>query len=216
MTKRKIRVVVADDHPLFRGGVSLTMQEAGDIEVVGECDSAETVVVKVRETLPDVVLLDISMPGNGLTAARKIGLEHPEVRILMLTVSEQDEDVLNALRSGAAGYVLKGVDADALVDAVRNVHRGESYISPGLAGRVLLSMNTGVRQDAPSPDPISALTHREVQILRLVARGMSNREVGRELDLREATVKHYMTNILEKLQVRNRVEAALLAREEDI
>lgn len=211
MTEKPIRVVIADDHPLFRDGVSRTLEEAQDISVVAECDSADSAIAAIADHLPDIALLDISMPGNGLNAAKAIGLEYPAVRVLMLTVSEQDEDVVTAMRYGAAGYVLKGVDADSLIGAVRGVYRGQSYISPTVAGRVLSALNTGARTH--KKDPISELTHREEQILRLVALGKSNREIGENLDLQEATVKHYMTNILQKLQVRNRVEAALLARD---
>ncbi|SMX41965.1 response regulator [Maliponia aquimaris] len=211
---RRIRTLLADDHPLFRNGVARTLEEAGDIEIVAQCGSADDAVAATSEHMPDVALLDISMPGNGITAATRIGTEFPAVRVIMLTVSEQDDTVMRALEAGASGYVLKGVSAEALIAAVRGVHAGGSYISPELAGRVLSAMGAGMARNARTYDPVSDLTRREEQILRLVARGCSNREIGEDLSLQEATVKHYMTNILQKLQVRNRVEAALLAREE--
>jgi two-component system nitrate/nitrite response regulator NarL len=206
-----IRIVIADDHPMFRNGVARSLEECGDIEIVASCADAAEAVAAVGQHLPDIALLDVSMPeGGGLLAARRIGVDYPAVRVIMLTVSEQDDDVLNAIGSGASGYVLKGVTAAALIETVRNVHAGGSYFSPGLAGRVLSAMRAN---NACDSDPFVSLTKREEQILRLVARGAQNREIGEELGLQEATIKHYMTNILQKLHVRNRVEAAILARE---
>jgi len=216
MVNNAIRIVVADDHPLFRGGVVRTLAEFDDMEVLAECGSAEAVIEAVGRLLPDIVLLDISMPGGGLEAARQIGQRFPAVHIVMLTVSEADDDVLAALQAGARGYVLKGVGAAQLVDLVRSVARGGSYVSPDLAARLLTTMQRPATAPDKEPDPIADLSKREEQILRLVAQGRSNKEIGRELDLQEKTVKHYMTNVLQKLQVRNRVEAALLARERGI
>lgn len=215
MTAR-ISIVIADDHPLFRDGVARSLQEAGDIDVLAECTSADEAVQAVADHMPDIALLDISMPGNGISAAERIGERFPAIRIIMLTVSEQDDDLLRALKAGASGYLLKGVAVNTLIEAVRSVRAGGSYISPGLAGKVLSAMGAGKARNARVSDPISDLSHREEQILRLVARGASNREIGEDLGLREATVKHYMTNILQKLHVRNRVEAALIAREKGL
>ena len=205
-----IRVVLADDHPLFREGVAKTIADLGNFEVVGQGASAAEAVQLVQNLLPDMVLLDISMPGSGIEAARQINLTCPVVKIIMLTVSEQDDDVMAALKVGARGYVLKGIGGDELVSVLQAIHRGDSYVSPSLAARLLAEM-----QSPPSIHAASAseLTAREEQILRLVAKGLSNREAGMELQLQEKTVKHYMTNILQKLQVRNRVEATLIARE---
>ena len=212
----QIRVVIVDDHPLFRGGVVRTLQEHEGIAVVGEGGSAEEAISLVDLHLPDIVCLDISMPGGGVEAAREIGRRYPAVRIVMLTVSEEDENVLSALQAGARGYVLKGVGARELVEVLRGVAEGASYVSPDLAARVLTAMKRPAGDGRPMDDPIASLSKREEQILGLVAQGMSNKEIGRELDLQEKTVKHYMTNILQKLQVRNRVEAALLARERGV
>jgi two-component system, NarL family, nitrate/nitrite response regulator NarL len=212
----QIRVVIVDDHPLFRGGVVRTLQEQEDIEIVGEGGSAEEALALVDQHLPDIVCLDISMPGGGVVAAREIGRRYPAVRIVMLTVSEADEDVLSALQAGARGYVLKGVGARELIELLRGVAEGGSYVSPDLAARVLSAMKRPAGDGHPLDDLIASLSKREEQILRLVAQGLSNKEIGRELDLQEKTVKHYMTNILQKLQVRNRVEAALLARERGV
>lgn len=207
-----IRVVVVDDHPLFRSGVVRTLDEEPDIKVAAEGASAQDAIDLVARHKPHVVLLDISMPGNGIAAARKIAQAHADVKIAMLTVSENDQDVMKALAAGARGYVLKGVGAPELVSMIRGVASGESYISPSLAAGLLVAMNSTGQVPAPQ-SALSSLTDREDQILRLVAKGLSNKEVGRELDLQEKTIKHHMTGILQKLQARNRVEAAVIARE---
>lgn len=204
-----ITIVIADDHPLFRGGVARTLAESGRFDVLGEGGSAAEALELVAEHLPDIALLDISMPGDGLAAAREIGRRFPAVRIVMLTVSEADEDVLTALEAGARGYALKGIGAEELTRTLTDVASGASYVSPALAARVLQAMQREPRRT----DPMAELSKREEAILRLVSQGRSNKEIGRELSLQEKTVKHYMTNILQKLQVRNRVEAAVLARE---
>ena len=208
----RIRIVLVDDHPLFREGVAMTLASKPEFEIVGQGVSADDAVRLAKDLLPDVILLDISMPGGGIAAARKIAVSCPVVKIVMLTVSEHDDDVLSALQAGARGYILKGVGAEELIGIVRAVDGGASYVSPDLAARLLVEAQSGIAPDAP-PDPIAGLTAREEQILKLVSNGLSNKEVGRDLDLQEKTVKHYMTNILQKLQVRNRVEAAIMARE---
>ncbi|WP_435256787.1 response regulator [Thioclava sp. FR2] len=208
----KTSIVVADDHPLLRGGVVLTLQEHGAFQVVAQAGSAEDAVKAVESHQPDIALLDISMPGSGLNAAAEIASRFPAVKIVMLTVSENDDDLLTALKIGARGYVLKGVSAQDLGDVLQNIAEGASYVSPSLAARVLAAMQAR-SSAAASAGSFEDLTQREVAILKLVATGKSNKEIARDLDLQEKTVKHYMTNILQKLQVRNRVEAALRARE---
>lgn len=208
----KINVVVADDHPLLRGGVVLSLQEHGGFNIVAEAGTADEAIQAVETHLPDIALLDISMPGSGLTAATEIASRFPTVAIVMLTVSEADDDLLSALRLGARGYILKGVSSQDLIDVLINVAGGASYVSPHLAARVLAAMQArNGRSDAAIS--FEDLTSREIGILRLLATGKSNKEIARDLDLQEKTVKHYMTSILQKLQVRNRVEAALRARE---
>lgn len=207
-----IRIVLADDHPIYREGLVRSLEDAGGIEVVGLAKDGEEAAEVVLRARPDVVLLDISMPkGGGLAAlARILQMENPP-RVAMLTASESDEDLMQAIKLGALGYILKGVGAGELADLVRELAAGRSYVSPGLAGRLLVALR---RPQAPAaaPNPLEDLTKREEDILKLVAQGKSNREVGEALDLQEKTVKHYMTSILQKLQVRNRVEAAMLAR----
>ena len=207
----RISLIVADDHPLYREGVVRTLSAEPDIEVAGVGASADEAVSLVAGHMPDIALLDISMPGGGLSAARRIAEAYPAVKIVMLTVSEQDEDVHAALKAGARGYVLKGIGGAELVQLLREVAGGASYVSPTLAARLLKEAGQG--GDTGPAGRLDSLTDREHEILMHVADGMSNKEVARALDLQEKTVKHYMTNILKKLQVRNRVEAAILARE---
>jgi DNA-binding NarL/FixJ family response regulator len=201
-----IRVVVADDHPLFREGVITSLQSVPDIVVVGQAADADEALRVVREELPDLALLDVTMPGGGIDAARKIAAACPATRIVMLTVSEDEDDLLAAMKAGASGYVLKGVSANDLATVVRSVSNGDVYVAPSLAFGLLREMSS------PRPsDPLAELSARERQVLELVANGLGNQEIGSKLGLAEKTIKHYMTNILTKLQVRSRVEAALLA-----
>jgi len=201
-----IRVIVADDHPLFREGVVHSLRAARDVEVVGEASDAEGAIRLAVERQPDVALLDIHMPGGGLTAAERMRSSHPRIRVVMLTVSEEEESLVAAMKAGAAGYVLKGVSAAELLGVVRSVHGGQVYVPPALAYALLREM-TQPRQ----PEPLAELTDREREVLGLVAHGLSNYQVGRRLGLAEKTVKHYMTIVMAKLGVRSRVEAALLA-----
>ena len=206
MTTERLQVVVADDHPLFREGVIASLSADGGIVVVGEAGEAETAVRVVREVLPDVVLLDVDMPGSGLWAASRIASASPATRVIMLTVSEDEDHLLAAMKAGASGYVLKGVSASELTRIVRSVCAGEVYVAPSLAFGLLHEMTAPRRSD-----PLEELGTRERQVLELVASGLSNQEIGLRMGLAERTVKHYITNVLKKLQVRSRVEAALLA-----
>jgi two-component system nitrate/nitrite response regulator NarL len=201
-----IRIVVADDHPLFREGVVTSLGSNPGMSVVGQAETADEAVRLVREELPDLALLDITMPGGGIEAARKIASACPATRIVMLTVSEDEDDLLAAMKAGASGYVLKGVSARELAAVLRSVSAGEVYVAPSLAFGLLREMS----KPRPS-DPLAELSTRERQVLELVASGLSNQEIGLKLGLAEKTIKHYMTNILTKLQVRSRVEAALMA-----
>lgn len=218
MTTASIRIIIVDDHPFFRQGVAVSLSEQG-FTVVGEGSSADDAVRLVNELRPDVALIDLSMPGGGLSALLTILEASPELKVVILTVSESDEDVLQALRGGAHGYVLKGVRAAGLCEIIQNVVAGERYVSPALAARILTEMRGSGATVAPSQpvaeiaDAIHSLTPREEQILTLVSNGKSNKEVAREIGLQEKTIKHHMTSILQKLQVRNRTEAALLLRE---
>ncbi len=202
-----LRVLVADDHPLFREGVVHSLAGKTGIMVVGQAATGEEAVHLCRNLLPDVALLDIAMPGQGgLVAASEIAIACPVTKIVMLTVSEHEDDLLAAFKAGARGYVLKGISARDLVNILRAVAAGEVYVSPSLAAGMLMEMT-----HSRSPDPLTELTEREREILQLLAEGLTNREIGERMHLAEKTIKHYMTNVLGKLHVRSRVEAALLA-----
>lgn len=206
-----IRVAVVDDHPLFREGVTRSLSEIEGFEIVAEGSSGED-AVRIAGTLrPDVLLVDISMPGGGLDAIPAVLDVAPSQKIVMLTVSETSEDVITALDRGAMGYVLKGVGARTLADAIRTVAAGEGYVAPTLSAR-LISARSQIA--APGkPALVTSLTPREMQVLELVAVGMSNKHVAIKLDLQEKTVKHHMTQILTKLGVTNRTEAAMALRD---
>ncbi|MSP12182.1 MAG: response regulator transcription factor [Chloroflexi bacterium] len=208
----KIQIVIVDDHPLFREGVVHTLQAEADIEVVGEGSRADEAIRLAQDLLPDLILLDITMPGGGINAARAIATACPVTRIVMLTVSEAEEDVTAALRAGARAYILKGVSSRELVRILRDVYTGDGYVTPILAASLLFEMTNPAAGSRPPASLLDDLTERERQILELVAAGQSNKEIGQQLFLSEKTIKHHMTNILQKLQVRNRVEAALLAQ----
>jgi DNA-binding NarL/FixJ family response regulator len=205
-----IRIAIVDDHPLFREGVARSLGEMGGFELVGEGASAEDAERLARASTPDILLLDISMPGGGLNALAAILAAMPEQKVVMLTVSETNADVAQALKAGARGYVLKGVGSKALAEILRDVANGQSYVSPSLSARLLSDL---LQPTGSKPDPLSQLTGREAEILKLVAEGLSNKEVAARLSLQEKTVKHHMTRVLAKLNVRNRTEAALLMHE---
>jgi len=206
-----ISVLVVDDHPLFRQGVVHTLGSVPDLTVVGEATSGEEALKLARELLPDVVLLDISMPGwNGLVTAERISTACPASAIVMLTVSEDKDKLLAAFKAGARAYVLKGVSPQELASVIRSSARGDVYVSPSLAVEMLASLTRG-----HAPDSLQELTSREREILRLIGKGLTNREIGAQIFLSEKTIKHHVTNILQKLQVRSRVEAALFAARHD-
>lgn len=209
MTDR-IQVIIVDDHPLFRDGVVNTLRAEPDFEIVAEGTSAADAVRLASEHLPDLLLLDINIPGGGLNAVPKIAASSPVTKIIMLTASEEEDDVVSALKAGARAYIVKGVAARELRSVLRAVYNGEAYVTPTLAASLLSDFRAAA--SAKSRGPLDDLTEREREILELVANGKSNKGIAAELFLSEKTVKHYMTNILQKLHVRNRVEAALLAQ----
>jgi len=207
-----IRIVIADDHPMYRDGVAHTLSSQPNIEIVGEGDNAQHAVQLAQLLMPDIIMLDISMPGSGIEAAGVIAKTCPVVKIVMLTVSEREDDVMRSLNAGASGYILKGIGGDDLIEIILGVNRGESYVSPGLAARMLSESKQKPHEEASIHDVFPELTAREEQVLENISRGLSNKEIGSELAITEKTVKHYVTNVLQKLQVRNRVEAALAAQ----
>src|SRR5215468_81352 len=202
-----IRIAVIDDHPLFRESVVETLASAGSFEIVGEGANAGDALRLAQDLVPDIVLLDLRLPGGGVQAATSIVSVCPTVRIIMLTASDSEQDVIAALRAGAQGYILKSSSGLELVQTVRDVARGNSYVAPNLAGRLLINRGKGI--ETMVVDPFRDLTSYEERIFALVSQGMSNKEVARQLDCSERTVKHHMTNIMRKLNVRNHVEAVL-------
>lgn len=204
-----IQIILADDHPIFRNGLVHSIEETGAFKVVGVGGSADEAVELAALHQPDIALLDLSMPGNGITAAARISQAGSAKAVAMLTVSEDGADVTAAMQAGASGYVLKGVSAVELRDVLTKLAAGEAHVSPGLAAQMLRILQTTKPADRA---PIDDLTKREEDILKGVAAGKSNKEIGLDLNIQEKTVKHYMTIILSKLQARNRVEAALIAQ----
>jgi two-component system, NarL family, nitrate/nitrite response regulator NarL len=205
MNSKTIRVIVADDHSLYRDGVVKALGLDTSISVVGEAADAQATLDLVRRERPDVLLLDMRMPGGGLHAAARVVATCPATRIVVLTMSAHAEDVLAALEAGASGYVLKDIDADDLINVVKAVVAGQRYVAPTLAFGLLR------HKCAAAANPLDALSSRERQVTDLLASGLSNHQIGLRLGLSETTIKSHMKAILNKLQVNSRVEAALLA-----
>jgi two-component system, NarL family, nitrate/nitrite response regulator NarL len=204
------RIVLVDDHPLFRGGVAYALSQEPDIQIVAEGTSAADAVTLARLHAPDLLLLDIDMPGDVFSTISLIRQTNEAIRIAILTASDDEDNVTAAFRSGAAGYILKGIMGRELATILRSLMAGNGYVPPSLAA-VLISHLTVPAAVSKAPlDPLHTLTEREYQILERVAAGWSNKEIANALSLTEKTVKYYMTIILQKLQVRNRTEAALL------
>ena len=205
-----IRVAVVDDHPLFREGVIRSLSEIEGFEIVAEGSSKDDAAQIAEHFRPDVMLMDISMPGGGLEAIPAVLGIVPSQKIIMLTVSEDGDDVTTALDRGATGYVLKGVGARALADVIRTVASGDRYVAPTLSAKLLSSRAPAAGSKSGL---VANLTPREREVLELVAAGMSNKHVAIQLDLQEKTVKHHMTQIMTKLGAANRTEAAMVLRD---
>lgn len=209
----KIRVLLVDDHVLFRSGVKTLLERSDGFEVVDETGDGLEGIKRARSLKPDVVLLDLNMPGvGGLEAVKAIVEEAPEVRVLMLTVSEDAADLMDALRSGASGYLLKNIEMEELVSAIRRAAAGDSVVSPQMTAKLI----QGVRDQPRVSDKAverDRFSPRERDILACLARGESNKEIARELDLAESTVKIHVQNIFKKLGVTSRVQVALYAVE---
>jgi two-component system nitrate/nitrite response regulator NarL len=207
-----IRLAVIDDHPLFREGVSRCLKDLG-FQVVGEGSDKDEALRIAGERQADIILLDLSLPGGGLSTLKTILERNPSQKVVVLTVSELTDDVTQALNSGARGYVLKGVGYRALAEILRTVAGGERYVSPTLSARVLSELSARSAGGSPKHHAIADLNAREKEILTLVASGLSNKRIAIELDVHEKTIKHHMTRILAKLNAANRTEAAIALRD---
>ena len=211
-----IRVLIADDHERFRRGLKMVLEAEDGMEVVAEAGDGAEAVKRVEELAPDVILMDVRMPNtNGIEATRTIREAFPATRIIMLTVSDDEDDLFDAVKAGANGYLLKEVSIEEVADAVRAVVQGQSLISPSMAAKLISEFGTLARKadqsDAAMPSP--SLTDRELEVLKRVATGMENEAIAAELDISSTAVRNHVANILVKLQLRSRIEAAIMAVE---
>ena len=213
-----VRVLVADDHALYRRGLEMVLQAEDDIDIVGEAGDGLEAIAKARSLLPDIVLMDLRMPRrSGIEACSAIKDVAPATKIVMLTNSDEEADLFEAVRAGANGYLLKDVPGEDIADGLRAVMGGQSLISPSMAGALLTEFAAlSKRPEARPAVPVPRLTEREVEVLRQVARGMGNREIATTLFISENTVKNHVRNILEKLQLHSRTEAVVYAVKERI
>src|SRR3954469_11954408 len=213
-----IRVLIVDDHALFRRGLIQVLLFEDGIEVVGEGEDGDDAIRKAEELAPDVVLMDVRMPRvSGIEATRRIAEMLPTSRIIMLTVSDEEDDLYEAIKAGATGYLLKEISIEEVADAIRAVMQGQTLISPSMASKLIAEFASLSRQAAQRTSvPIPRLTERELDVLRLVAQGLTNREVADQLYIAENTVKNHVRNILEKLHLHSRMEAVLYAVREKL
>ncbi len=217
-TTDAIRVIVADDHALFRRGLSMVLEGESDIEVVAEANDGEEVVRLAEEHVPDLVLMDVRMPGKGgIEATKDIKDAVPNAKILMLTISDEEEDLYDAIKAGASGYLLKEISIEEVADAIRSVHAGQSLISPSMASKLLTEFAAMARKDEEKQQIVPPrLTDREMEVLTLVAQGLNNRDIAKQLFISENTVKNHVRNILEKLHLHSRMEAVVYAVREKL
>ncbi|MEJ2735558.1 MAG: response regulator transcription factor [Anaerolineae bacterium] len=213
MNQATIRVLVVDDHAIVRKGIRALLAEIADIEVVGEASDGQEAIDQADALSPDVILMDLVMPDvDGILATRRITADEAGPRILVLTSFAGDDKVFPAIKAGALGYLLKDSEPTDLVDSIRQVHRGEPSLQPSIAQKVLKELRHPSARP-PTPDP---LTDREMEVLRMVAKGLSNPEIAQRLVITEATVRTHVSNILSKLHLANRVQATLYALQEGI
>ena len=214
----KLRVLVADDHALFRRGLQMVLDQEPDLELVGEAADGTEVVERAQELMPDVVLMDVRMPRrSGIEATREIKDLLPHCKILMLTISDDEADLYDAIKAGASGYLLKEIPIEEVADAIRSVWAGQSRISPSMASKLLSEFATmSKKADEPRQVPAPKLTDREMEVLQLVAQGLNNRDIAKQLYISENTVKNHIRNILEKLHLHSRMEAVVYAVREKL
>jgi len=211
----RVSVLLVDDQPLFREGLRTLLSVEPGIEVLGEAGDGEAAVQQARRLRPQVVLMDMRMPVlNGVEATRRLRVETPESRVIVLTTFDDDEEVFDALRAGAVGYLLKDATRDKLVEAIRSAARGESFLQPSVAAKVVAEFSRLAPGRPVAPATlVEPLSERELEVLRCLGQGMSNKEIAAELGIAEGTAKNHMTNILGKLGVLDRTQAALRARD---
>jgi DNA-binding NarL/FixJ family response regulator len=213
-----IRVLVVDDHALFRRGLQMVLEQEEDIEVVGEAGDGAEAVERAADSMPDIVLMDVRMPKRGgIDACTAIKDAVPSAKIIMLTISDEEADLYDAIKAGASGYLLKEISIEEVASAIRAVNEGQSLISPSMASKLLTEFasmikRTDDRQQVPTP----RLTDREMEVLKLVAKGLNNRDIAKQLFISENTVKNHIRNILEKLQLHSRMEAVVYAVREKL
>ena len=211
LANEPIRILLVDDQSLFRGAIAALIAGQEDMVVVGEAENGLDAVEKAHALVPDLIVMDVEMPVmDGVEATRLIREQLPFIKIVILTVSESDDHVFNAIRFGAHGYLLKDLRPEELYDLIRSVMRNETPLSPAIAGRLLAEIRGGTtkRNGSTTDSRMPAITRRELEILQLVAEGLSNKEIGKMLFITEGTVKNHVHNALEKLQLENRIQAA--------
>jgi two-component system NarL family response regulator len=213
-----IRVLIVDDHALFRRGLEMVLEQEPDIDVVGEASDGAEALTKAVDATPDIVLLDVRMPKRGgIDACLSIKDAVPSTKIIMLTISDEEADLYDAIKAGAMGYLLKEISIEEVASAIRAVHGGQSLISPSMASKLLNEFASMIKRgDERQQVPAPRLTEREMEVLRLVAKGMNNRDIAKELYISENTVKNHIRNILEKLQLHSRMEAVVYAVREKL
>ncbi|MCK9874464.1 response regulator transcription factor [Frankia sp. AgPm24] len=213
-----IRVLIVDDHALFRRGLEMVLGQEVDIEVVGEAADGSEAVTMAKETAPDIVLMDVRMPRRGgIDATSAIKESVPSAKIVMLTISDEEADLYDAIKAGAMGYLLKEISIDEVAADIRAVYGGQSLISPSMASKLLSEFAAMIKNKDDRPQlPTPRLTEREMEVLRLVAKGMNNRDIAKQLFISENTVKNHIRNILEKLQLHSRMEAVVYAVREKL
>ncbi len=213
-----IRVVIADDHALFRRGLEMVLEVEDDIEVVAQANNGKEAVEAAEKHMPDLVLMDVRMPSHsGIDATKTIKAHAPHIKILMLTISDEEGDLYEAIKAGASGYLLKEISIEEVADAIRKVHAGQSLISPSMASKLLTEFASMARKgDEKQQMPAPRLTDREMEVLTLVAQGLNNRDIAKNLFISENTVKNHVRNILEKLHLHSRMEAVVYAVREKL
>jgi DNA-binding NarL/FixJ family response regulator len=217
--EERIRILIADDHELFRRGLRMVLEDEDDIDVVGEVGDGQTAVDMALEEAPDVMVMDVRMPQlSGIEAAIRIKEALPHTKILMLTISDEEDDLYEAIKAGANGYLLKEISIDEIGNAVRSVYAGQSLISPSMASKLLNEFAAMIKREEEEKEQVPApkLTPREMEVLEHVAKGMNNREIAKALFISENTVKNHVRNILEKLHLHSRMEAVVYAVREEL